>query len=515
MPTEAREMGLQLESSGLAHQMAVNADRLMVWVVWFLWAASFGFAWMHGTWLLWGLVATGISGMATLMSRFSPGSVATRLMMAAALMMYAALLIDQAHGVVETHFGIFALLAFLLYYRDWRPIVLGAAVIAVHHVVFYLLQAWGAPVYVFEHAGMPMMVVVHAAYVVVETVVLVRMAVGLREEMEGTVALAALGVAVDREKEIDLDPERVAGAGAAGQGVAEFLEQISEAIRQAASVAVSIREASTTMARASGEMVVIRDHQQGDVERVVELVGQMDVVASEVSDRSRTLAVEAGESAEAALAAEKLIRGTSETIERLVGSVEQTARQMGELETATERIDRIVEMIGGIAGQTNLLALNASIEAARAGDAGRSFAVVAQEVRRLSESTQSSAGEIQGVVTSLRAAAQGAKSISEQSRNEAEDGGRQMRHASEQFQAVAAGLPQFAASMSSLTEAMRQQQSLMQMIAQRMTESSRYLEQSSGTVVEIRESGASLEAMSGKLYASVERFRRGGQRFVE
>uniref|UniRef100_E6QIS3 Putative bacterial chemotaxis sensory transducer n=1 Tax=mine drainage metagenome TaxID=410659 RepID=E6QIS3_9ZZZZ len=515
MSAHSPGVGSQLESTGLAHQMAVTADYLMVWVVWFLWVVSFGFAWIHGTWLLWGLVATSISGIAMLTTRVSPGSVTTRLVMATALMLYAALLIDQAHGVVETHFGIFALLAFLLYYRDWRPVVVGAAVIAAHHVFFYLLQAQGAPVYVFEHTGMPMMVVVHAAYVVVETVVLVRMAVGLRQEMAGSVALAALGAGVDRDKEINLDPERVSGAGAAGQGVAEFLEQISGAIKQAATVVVSIREAATTMARASGEMVVIRDHQQGDVERVVELVGHMDVVAHEVSEKSQTLSAKAGESAKAAMDAEQLIRGTSESIDRLVGSVEQTARQMGDLETATERIDSIVDMIGGIAKQTNLLALNASIEAARAGDAGRSFAVVAQEVRRLSESTQSFAGEIQTVVSSLRAAAVGAKSISEQSRSEAEDGGRQMRHAWEQFQAVAAGLPQFAASMLSLTEAMRRQQSLMQSITQRMAESSRYLEQSSGTVGEIRQSGASLEAMSSRLYASVERFRRGGQRFVE
>ncbi len=495
------------ENLDYALRLGAEADRLMSYVLFFLWVASFGFAWLHGTWLLWAIAGTSISAGATLVARVWPGSLASRLTMAAGLMLYSALLIDQAHGIVETHFGIFALLAFLLYYRDWRPVVFGAAVIALHHVGFYWLQSVGVPLYVFPNTGMPMMVVVHAAYVVVETVVLVKMALGLHQEMLGTIALASLGVNAKEATEIDLDPSRVEDAGVAGRGVAQFLEHIRTAIAQAGEVSDSIQSAAVTMADASSEMVKIREHQQEESERVVQLVQSMGSVAGSVSQRSESLAAEAQASSEAAGDAQRRIESTSTSLQKLVGSVEQTATEMERLEKSTERIGKIVEMIEGIAGQTNLLALNASIEAARAGESGRSFAVVAQEVRRLSESTREFAAEIQQVVIGLREATQSARTISEQSKLDAEVSRSQMQAAWEQFQAVSRKLPEYARSMSSLVDAMAQQQNLMQQVTQRMTENSQYLEATSSTVHHIRNSGELLQEMSRRLQSSVQRFR--------
>jgi len=118
-----------------------------------------------------------------LIYRGAPGSLVSRLAVACAFMVFAALQIQLSHGMVETHFGIFALLAFLLYYRDWRPLVMAAAVIAVHHVAFGGLQMLGfqGPV-VLTGTVNPWIIVLHAAYVVFETAVLVFMAVTLRRE---------------------------------------------------------------------------------------------------------------------------------------------------------------------------------------------------------------------------------------------------------------------------------------------------------------------------------------------
>ena len=125
--------------------------------------------------------------------RAAPGSVASRLAIACALMIYSALTIQQTQGMTETHFGIFTLLAFLLYYRDWRPIVVAAGLIAVHHVAFGALQYLGTGgVYVLDgevHVGV---IVLHAAYVVFEAGVLIFMAGILQREAVESAMVAEL-----------------------------------------------------------------------------------------------------------------------------------------------------------------------------------------------------------------------------------------------------------------------------------------------------------------------------------
>ena len=113
-----------------------------------------------------------------------PGKLVTRCAIAASLMIFAALQIHQTHGVVEAHFSIFVLLAFLLFYRDWIPLVVAAAVIAVLHLAFDVLQRAGQPVWVFASAGGIGIVLVHALFVVIETSLLVWMAIKLRGEVE-------------------------------------------------------------------------------------------------------------------------------------------------------------------------------------------------------------------------------------------------------------------------------------------------------------------------------------------
>ena len=87
-------------------------------------------------------------------------------------MVLAALQINQAHGLLEMHFGIFALLAFTVYYRDWLPIVVAAATIAVHHLSFFALQQQGAGVYLVPE-GTGGVVFLHAFYVVLESAILI------------------------------------------------------------------------------------------------------------------------------------------------------------------------------------------------------------------------------------------------------------------------------------------------------------------------------------------------------
>ncbi len=139
---------------------------------------------VHATWA----VALGIAAPISLgvfwLTRTSAGAATTRPVVAVALMAYSAIYIHQAHGMVEAHFHVFVSLAFLLAYRDWRPPVLAAVLIALHHLVFMALQNRGVGVYVLPHGACTLPIVaIHAALVVMETGVLVWMARRLEREV--------------------------------------------------------------------------------------------------------------------------------------------------------------------------------------------------------------------------------------------------------------------------------------------------------------------------------------------
>ena len=164
------------------HKLHMDGDKIMTAVCWALFLFSLALAPWHDTWVPALLVGLPAAIIPTALAKLLPGSLVTRFAMATSFMTFCALHIHQGHGLVELHFGIFALLAFLVYYRDWSTIVVGAAVTALHHVLFNYLQGAGASVYVFSHGASWNMVVVHAAYVVFETGVLIYLSLrGLKE----------------------------------------------------------------------------------------------------------------------------------------------------------------------------------------------------------------------------------------------------------------------------------------------------------------------------------------------
>jgi len=202
------------------------------------------------------------------------GSLPTRLFVGAAFMVLSAGLIQVAGGMIEMHFAIFVLLAFLLIYRDWRPIVLAAAVIAVHHLGFALAQAQGLGLRVFPDAtGLGTarlygLVLIHALFVVAETAVLVLLAQRLRREA------ARIGLAVETVAEIAqrighgefADDPRLAHAepGSIAHALRSMQEELRERIeaeRAAAAenarirVALDVADSGVMIADAEGRIV--------------------------------------------------------------------------------------------------------------------------------------------------------------------------------------------------------------------------------------------------------------------
>ncbi|MGS1076864.1 methyl-accepting chemotaxis protein [Pseudoxanthomonas beigongshangi] len=164
-------------------ELAADADRIFLWLAAALGVVALLLTLRNGQWTPVLTVALPSVVVAALQTRLFPGTRLSRITMALVLMVLSAVLIHQSGGMVEAHFGVILMIALLLYYRDWVPIVVAAGAIAVHHVAFFFMQQAGWPVPVFPAGSGFGIVLLHAAYVVVETVLLVIMAVQLRRQL--------------------------------------------------------------------------------------------------------------------------------------------------------------------------------------------------------------------------------------------------------------------------------------------------------------------------------------------
>ncbi|HEX7991356.1 MAG TPA: PAS domain-containing protein, partial [Stenotrophomonas sp.] len=164
-------------------QLACAADRLFLYFGLILGLASLTLAVWSGQWLPLLVVSVPALVVMAVQIKLAPGSLRSRITVALALMALVAATIQQAGGAAEAHFGVFVVLALLLYYRDWVPVVVAATAISVHHLVFHWLQARGLPVRAFAQGSGFDMVMLHILYVVVEAAFISVMAMQLHRQV--------------------------------------------------------------------------------------------------------------------------------------------------------------------------------------------------------------------------------------------------------------------------------------------------------------------------------------------
>jgi methyl-accepting chemotaxis protein-like sensor len=333
------------------------ANRFFVAVFLWLLLFSIGLAPWYGTWTLVFLVALPTALLPILSMAMAPGALWSRMTVAAALMIFCGLNIDQSHGMIELHFGVFVLLSLLLIYQDWRVIIGAAAVIALHHLSFNYLQAAHYRVWVFTTPDLAM-VFVHCAYVVVESAALCYLAAVLYK--------MTLETANNRARlQENFNSMRA------------FIEQADLGIEGMAEASGEL--ASSSRAIADGAVV-----QATSLERTAASLEQITATVRQ--------------SAEMAGAARRLASSSEEAAEQAGLVVSEAITAMGGINAASAKISDIISTINEIAFQTNLLAVNAAVEAARAGEDGRGFAVVAAEVRSLAQRTSEASKEIKSLI---------------------------------------------------------------------------------------------------------------------
>ena len=171
----------------------------------------------------------------------------------------------------------------------------------------------------------------------------------------------------------------------------------------------------------------------GQVEMLATAMNQMTTTVKEIANNASSASTSTTEASGVAQEGSQFIEATITTINALSSNIGASAEAVSSVETKVEGIGSVVDTIRSISDQTNLLALNAAIEAARAGEAGRGFAVVADEVRNLAKRTQESTVEIQGMIEQLQASAEDVVSLMSQSVNQADIGVEQVTKAGAQL----------------------------------------------------------------------------------
>jgi len=174
----------------------------------------------------------------------------------------------------------------------------------------------------------------------------------------------------------------------------------------------------------------------GQVEQLATAMNEMTATVNEVSNNANSASSSTTEASAVAQEGSQFVNATIATINSLSGNIGASADAVNNVELKVEGIGSVVDTIRSISEQTNLLALNAAIEAARAGEAGRGFAVVADEVRNLAKRTQDATVEIQGMIEQLQRSAQDAVSLMGKSVREADTGVEQVTQAGIQLAGI-------------------------------------------------------------------------------
>ena len=280
---------------------------------------------------------------------------------------------------------------------------------------------------------------------------------------------------------------------------------LSELIQSIAGTAEHVASASEELSSSATQQSQSAETQNNQTTQVATAMQEMSSTVLQVSENSNKAAEASRQAAETAREGGSIVEETLTKMRIIADSVGATAKKMEELGKSSDQIGRIAGVIDDIADQTNLLALNAAIEAARAGEQGRGFAVVADEVRKLAERTTTATKEIAEMIkniqdetkTAVSAMEEGTKQVEDgvQSTSRAGDSLKQIIHKSEEVGEMITHIATAATEQSSASEEINNN---MEMIAKLVKESADGAQQSAKACQDLSGLALDLQNMVGK-----------------
>jgi methyl-accepting chemotaxis protein len=322
----------------------------------------------------------------------------------------------------------------------------------------------------------------------------------------GTV-VSELKAVADGDLTVNIEVTSKDEIGQLQTAVRQTTSNLREVLQLINSVTTKLAEAATSMLSTSETSQQGIQNQQKGTEQVVTAMHEMTATVQEIARNAAQAATEAGNANQEASKGQLVVDETTSSINSLAGEVDNASDVIGKVRQDSDNIGSILDVIRGIAEQTNLLALNAAIEAARAGEQGRGFAVVADEVRTLASRTQESTEEIQTMIEQLQSGIQDAVTVMVNSREHAGQTVEQAKEAGKSLSDITAAVTVISDMNTQIASAAEEQSSVTEEINRNIVEINRAVEMSAQGANQILDSSEYLNELSDELTATVGRFR--------
>ncbi|WP_206483498.1 methyl-accepting chemotaxis protein [Thalassotalea sp. G2M2-11] len=286
-----------------------------------------------------------------------------------------------------------------------------------------------------------------------------------------------------------------------------FIEKLQTTIKQVVDLALPLSEMASTVSTTAEETNTITMVQQQGAQNAKLAVESLNTSVHSVADNAAQAASAATETSQVSSHGAEVVEQTVSTIHQLANTVEKSSDVIDQLDNDANQVGVILDVIRGIAEQTNLLALNAAIEAARAGEQGRGFAVVADEVRTLASRTQDSTVEIQTTIEKLQAAAKEAVNAMENGKSFADTSVEQVSAAGQSLKEITASVAQINNMTNDIANSTEAQSDSAKQIVDHVDEISQSTEQTLSASQELASVSGDLAHLANELEVIAKGFK--------